>query len=171
MDRPSRRAVLGGVTTTATALLAGCTAGRTESDGHLFVENRTEEQRRIALTVDETGNDGSRPVNGLYRVPESVALQFRSVLEPGATYRLRASQPDARGPERLETLSITPTTCDEGDAAERTDVSVIASPDGPDVIVFECDRTYRFLDELEYVDPSEYLVRTVTGTISTDTST
>lgn len=166
MSSPSRRAVLRGTTAAAAGLLAGCSSGPTGSTGHLFVENRSEELHRIALTVDETGDGGGRPVNGLYRVPAGIALQFEGVLEGGTEYRVRALQPDARGPERLEDLSVRPTTCTDDDPADRMDISVLTSSDGPDIVVFECDRTYRFLDGLEYVDPSDHRVRTVTGTIS-----
>lgn len=167
MSRLSRRTVLRGIAPTAAGLLAGCSSGPTASSGHLFVENRSDGPQRIALTVDETGDEGSGPVNGLYRVPPGTALQFQGVLEPETEYRVRALQPDARGPERLEDISVTHTTCTDDDPADRMDISVVVSSDGPDVVVFECDRTYRFLDELEYVDPSEHRVRTLTGTTST----
>lgn len=170
MGFPSRRTVLSGIATAAAGLLSGCTTTKGESAGHLFVENRTEEPHRIAIRVNETGDDGSPLVSGMYRVPAEIALQFEGVLETGTEYRIRAIQPDAAGPERLERTTFQATTCTENDDAERMDISVLATNGGPDITVFECDRTYRFLDELEYVDPSEHRTGTVTETIGPPTS-
>lgn len=171
MDPLSRRSLLGGLTTAAVGLLAGCTSSQEVSTGHLFVENRSEEPRRIAVQVTGEGDDGNQLVNDLYRVPGEIALQFEGVLESGTEYLIRAVQPDALGPERIEQLSITAQTCADDDSADKIDVSIIASSDSPDIIVFECDRTYRYLDDIEYVDPSEYRIRAVTETITTSSPT
>lgn len=137
--------------------------------GHIFVENRTNFSKLIALSVTEDNQNGERLINAEYRIPEWHALQFQGVLEPGRAYDIRAYQPDARGTGRkLVVLDIQ--TCEADDPTSQFEVSILASSNGPDILVHGCDQGYNQVQSLTYVDPSEYRTNAITGTIPSPTS-
>lgn len=170
----SRRRALRVATLAAGTALAGCAVGPFGSGpdpaGGLFVENRTESPKRIQLSVTEGGPDGDRVVHHAYRIPGEHALQFRDVLEPGRTYDVRAYQPGAPPPAN-EHLVLRVETCAAADPAGEMDVVVLAGANGPDILTFGCDSPYAGTDYLTYVDPSEHVTGTLTGTVPTPTST
>lgn len=169
----SRRRLLLAVTTAAASALPGCAfrpfdEGGPVPSGRLFVENRTNFPRVIALSVTDDTRDGSRVMHDEYRVPEWHALQFGDVLEPEHTYDIRAFQPDAGGggPDRL---GVTVEPCETADPADQMDVVVLASADGPDILTYDCDEAYAKTQSLTYVDPTAYRTERITGTIPSPT--
>lgn len=164
----SRRRLLGITTANAATLLAGCFSGAPDGGGHLYVANNTDERHRIALSVAETSNGSGSIVDGVYRVPERTTLTFEHVLESGSSYEIRARQPDV--PEgAIATLDIEVEPCEQGDPSSRRDVRILAGNNGPDIVTYDCDETFEELDGIEYVDPSEHQIGTVTETIPTAT--
>lgn len=169
----SRRRVLGFVGMASVTFLSGCgledaVFGEDVPGGHLFVRNQRDDEERVLLSVTDTTDGSDRIVNAEYRIPPSHILQFEEVLESGNTYDIRALQPNIAG-DGKEHLSLTVDTCEEGDPSDKLDVTILVSSNGPDIIAYECDRVYSRNPDLTYVDPSEYLIETITGTIPTAT--
>ena len=159
MDAPSRsrRDLLrAGAAAVATTGLAGCRFDNPDvPKGHLFVTNPTGNTHRVSLTVvQDPETAGRRLVHGTYRVPSTVVLRFREVLEQGHEYTIRAAIPGA-GP--TDDLRLQVGTCDENAPSGRTDVRIRVEPDALGIIRYGCDRTYPTVED-EYVDPSEYRV-------------
>lgn len=122
----------------------------------------------MALSVTATSNGGQSVVDGVYRIPERTALQFEGVLESGTQYDVRARQPDV--PEgAVATLGVDVETCEQGDPAGEMAVRIIAGNNGPDIVTYGCDEVFERSDEIQYVDPGEVKVGTVTDTIDTST--
>lgn len=166
MGHISRRYVLGTATMVASAL-AGCGFGREVEGGHLFIENRRGESERVEISVTET-ESSEQLVHNEYEIPEFHAIQYEEILEPNSVYEIRASQPEVRGAGHNR-LNIEITSCQEGDPSDRLDVSVLVGSNGPDIIVYDCDRVYEKQEDLTYEDPSEYEVGTLTGPVDTPT--
>lgn len=159
------------VSLAAATVLSGCASNpfsEPAPSGQLFVENRTNFPKRIALSVTDNTQNDDQIINHEYRIPAWHALQFEDILESGHTYDIRAFQPNARGrgDERL-VLSVEP--CEDGDQAGQMDVSILASSNGPDVLTYGCDEQYNQVQSLTYVEPSEYETQPITGTIPTPT--
>lgn len=164
----SRRRFLGTTAVTTGALLSGCLFGERIPGGHIFVENRMGGTERLALSVTETTDGSERIVHHVFEVPDSHALEFDDVLESGNTYEIRARQFDV--PEAgLARLGLDVDTCDEGDPAEKLDVSILVSSNGPDIVTYGCDDPYQKNEELTYVERTDHEVGTVTGTVPTPT--
>lgn len=156
----SRRRVLRAVAPAAAVWLAGCGFQPFDVEGpvpagRLFVENRTNFPKEIALSIAEGGRGGDPVIDQVYQFPEWHALQFDGVLEAGRTYDVRAYQPEARGSGQ-EQLLLTVETCGDEDAAGQMDVSILASSNGPDILTYGCDQPYAKTQSLTYVDPSAY---------------
>lgn len=166
----SRRRAIATASATATALLAGCQAlpfGETVPTGHLFVENQEDEPFEIAVSVIRR-SDGEPIVQALYRVPGSHVLQFEDVLDTGNSYTLRTNQPaiERQGPT---SLSVTVETCQPDDPAGKTDVGILASSNGAEIVVYDCENAYTRTGDLTYVDPSQYEVRELDEPIASPT--
>lgn len=173
MGIPSRRRFLQTVGAASATLLSGCTFeetvfGENVPGGHLFVWNQRDGEERVELSVTDRTNGDDRIVDAIYRIPAAHVLQFEEVLESGNTYGIRAFQPDIAGVGDEE-LSVPVETCEEGDASDKLDVAILVSPNGPDFVIYDCDRVYSRNPNLEYVDPSEYRTQTASETISTAT--
>lgn len=167
----SRRRVLRAVTIAGATVLSGCASNpfsEPAPTGQLFVENRTNFRKLIALSVTDDTQNGNPIINHEYRIPAWHALQFEGVLEAGHTYDIRAFQPNARG-RGDERLVLSVESCEEGDQSGQMDVSILASSNGPDVLTYGCDEPYNEVQSLTYVDPSEYEIQPITGTIPTPT--
>lgn len=156
--------------------LAGCLSDLFSEPvpaGQLFVENRTNFPKLIALLVTNDTQNGDALINGEYRIPEWHALQFEGVLESEHGYDIRAYQPEARGSGR-ERLALDIQTCEADDPATQFEVSILASSNGPDILAYGCDETYNQVQSLTYVDPSEYRTTAIgadtdeTGTLDAD---
>lgn len=158
----SRRDVLRASGLTAATALGGCLLENQETEaGHLYVENTSGEERRVALLVVPEGEDAeAAAVDGWYRVPDSHALEFEGVIEPDQAYSVRAALPDAPPEDRV---AVTVDPCEDG--GDRI-VSVRTRPDGVGVIPFGCEESYTER-ELEYVDASDYRDGDVEGTVAT----
>lgn len=169
----SRRRVLRAVTPAVATLLAGCGFQPFDEPGpvpagQLFIENRTNFSKLIALTVSVQGQDDGPLINQEYRIPEWHALEFDGVLETQRTYDIRAYQPNARGRGREQlVLSIDP--CDQNDASGEMDVTILASSNGPDILTYDCDEVYAKTQSLTYADPAQYETQTITSTIAPPT--
>lgn len=168
MCPPSRRRLLAIAPTTAATLLAGCISDDSDGGGHLYAANNTDEPHRIALTVEETSNGTQSIVDGVYRVPPETALRFEGVLDSGARYDIRARQPDVPA-TGIATLSVEVETCEQGDPSSSMTVRILAGNNGPDIVTYDCDEKFEERDGVEYVDPSEHEIGTVTETIPTPT--
>lgn len=168
----SRRRVVQGVAMTATTLLSGCAFNPLEQGpppGQLFVENRTNSAKRIALSVSNTGTPGDPRIHNEYRIPEESAIQFDGVFEPQQTYDIRAFQPNAPAGAR-EHLVVLVETCEQGSPSSTMDVVILASSNGPDVLTFGCDRPYSPPDYLTLADPSQFEIASVDGTLAPPTT-
>lgn len=167
---PRRRVVQASAAAVGT-ITAGCLSNPLSEPvpaGRLFVENRTDFPKLIALSVTDDTRNGDRLIHDEYRFPEWHALQFDDVLEPEHSYDIRAYQPNARGTGR-EQLALDVETCPTDGSAGQFDVSILASSNGPDILTYGCDETYRQVQSLTYVDPSEYRTGAITGTIPSPT--
>lgn len=166
VDRPSRRAVLGAAGASVAGAISGCTLNNpTVSGGHLYVENLRSTRFRISLTVTTgTDREGDQVVSGWYRVPESTALQFEEVIEPGTSYTITVHRPTVPPEDRV---TVTIPSCG-GDQGAR-DVSVRTRDDGMGVIPWGCDQDYT-QQELEYVAPGDYQIEQPAG-VETETGT
>lgn len=151
--------------------LAGCQWDNPETAaGHIYVENSSGEEHRLALVVAE-GSEGTSEfeIQAWYRIPEGHALEFEGVLESDQTHVVRA-QLSGSPPEDRVTATID--QCSGSQESERV-VSVDVQPDGLGIIPRDCEESYT-QRELEYVAASEHrdgsLDRPLTTTSGTTAS-
>jgi len=133
--------------------LSGCQWDNPETAaGHIYAENSTGEEHRLALVVAEQ-SEGTPTVEirGWYRVPADHALEFDGVLEPDRRHVVRARLSDAPPEDRV---TATIDRCPEGQRGQRV-VTIDVQPDGLGVLPRDCETSYT-QRELEYVSASEY---------------
>lgn len=159
----SRRNVLrtGGIA--ATVLLSGCLFDTPQEEGgHLYVPNYADVTQTVGLTIVENPDGAAdRLVHAWYRVPAEHVLQFENLTASGNEYSVRARLRDAPADETIRT---TIETCDEGDPAEKMDVTVRLDPEEVGIIAWNCDEAYTRNEDLTYVAASDYLTETIDGT-------
>lgn len=159
----SRRSLLVAGGLAVSGSVGGCLLDNPDTAaGHVYIENTSPGDRRLALSVTaETDGTPRQVVDSWYDVPEGTALEMEGVLEPGQRYTVRAALEDAQ-PADTEVAEID--TCEEGAEGERV-VSVRTAVDRLGVLTRGCDESYT-QRELEYVEATQHRVGTVSGTVA-----
>lgn len=156
--RFSRRDAIRSGGLAAFAALAGCQMNGSETTpGHVYAENGTDQEHRLAVAVAEPAEESvTYDVRAWYRLPPEHALEFNGVLEPGRTHYLRAQLETSPA---QDSLSTTIDECSDGATGGRV-VSIDVQNDGLGVITRDCQSSYEERD-LEYVLASEYKVESI----------
>ncbi|MFC7140144.1 hypothetical protein ACFQMA_09905 [Halosimplex aquaticum] len=182
MSVTSRRELLRAAGLAAAGGLGGCVL-RDEGPGtgHIYVENTDNADHRVALRVvarsEGTAEGGAlgttagggtaalgapdAVISAWYRVPQGYALEFQNVIESGIVYSVRAALPGAPPSDRVTGVID---TCSGDPAGERV-ISVRTRPDGLGIIPWGCKEAYS-REDLNYVDPEDYRVESIEGTVA-----
>ncbi|MDS0260313.1 hypothetical protein NDI56_12990 [Haloarcula sp. S1CR25-12] len=161
-DSFSRRGVLRAAGLAAGAGLSGCLLDNPRTAaGHVYVENASGVDRRIALVIAErTDGTVEREVAAWYRIPNGHALEFETVLERDRRHVIHGTLPDAPPSDEVTFVSH---PCPADESGERI-VVVDVQRDGLGVVPRDCEQSYT-QRELEYVPASEYRLEPYDGEI------
>ncbi len=158
----SRRGVLRAGAVAVTAVTGGCLLDNPRTaPGHVYVENDSGRDRRLALVIAERTDDTlETEVEAWYRIPNGHALEFEAVLEPGRTHVVHGTLPGAPPSDEVTFVSE---PCPDDATGERI-VVVDVQRDGVGVVPRDCEQPYT-QRELEYAPASEHRVEPYDGEI------